>query len=293
MGYAHIANLYRHPMMLELFRQLIALEKVHGTSAHVSYKAAQGTEPEKIIYFSGGEKYDNFVKLFDEEALLTKFREYGCSEATIYGEAYGGKCQAMSATYGKELKFIAFDVHMSDKWLNIESAQRFVEHMGLEFVPWRIVPATVEAVDAERDRPSEVAERRGCGADKKREGVVLRPVVELQDSQGGRMVAKHKRADFEERRNPPKVGVVREVLAKAEAVAYEWVVLERLRHVLDKLPQGISVESTKTVIEAMIEDVIREAGPEIVDSPQVRRAIGVTTAKMFKEHLAHQLKDKE
>src|SRR4051812_35507155 len=105
MGYLHIDNLYKAQEILE-FKRVYALEKIHGTSAHVAWKDGQ------IRFFSGGEKHETFVKVFDVQALEQKFAErFGeTGDVTVYGEAYGGKCQHMSATYGPAMKFVAFDV---------------------------------------------------------------------------------------------------------------------------------------------------------------------------------------
>ena len=40
MGYAHIDNLYKEQTIL-MFRECYALEKIHGTSAHISWKGKQ------------------------------------------------------------------------------------------------------------------------------------------------------------------------------------------------------------------------------------------------------------
>ena len=66
----------------------------------------------------------------------------------------------------------------------------------------------------------------------------------------------------------------------------------RLKHVLDKLPQGINVESTKIVIDAMVEDVYREGKDEIVESKDVKKAIGRKTAIMFKQFIINRLREK-
>ena len=63
----------------------------------------------------------------------------------------------------------------------------------------------------------------------------------------------------------------------------------RLKHVLDKLPQGINVESTKIVIDAMVEDVYREAKGDIVESREVTKYIGSKTAVMFKQKLKNEM----
>jgi len=287
MGYLHIQNLYRpeSQAMIFLFREVYALEKIHGTSAHISFKEGQ------LHFFSGGEKHDNFVKLFDAEALAVGMAELGAMEVVIFGEAYGGKQQAQSWRYGKELKFVAFDVKIGDCWLDVPNAEQVSRRLGLEFVHWRRVPAEIEALNVERDAPSEQARRNGVEGDQPREGVVLRPLVEFKQNNGERVIAKHKRDEERETNTTRKVedpGKL-QVLQEAEAIALEWVTETRLEHVLDKLPQGIGMESTGQVIAAMVEDVTREAAGEIVDSKEARKAIGARAAKLFKQRFTKAL----
>ena len=299
MGYLHIANLYRpEAQRILAFKQLYALEKIHGTSAHVRWAK------DHLIFFSGGASHANFVALFDQAKLTAGFEEkFGVTsefDVTIHGEAYGGKEQGMSATYGPNLKFVAFDVRIGDNWLNVPSATRLVESIGLEFVGWELIPATIEAIDAERDKPSTQA-IRNCLADKTwerepiREGVVLRPPFEVKLNNGERLMAKHKRAEFSERKTIPNVDPAKaDILAGAEAIADEWVVPHRLDHVLDHLKadlgRDVMIQDMPKVIAAMVEDVLREAGAggpagEIVDSKDARRAIGHRTVKLFKSRL--------
>jgi flagellar biosynthesis component FlhA len=72
------------------------------------------------------------------------------------------------------------------------------------------------------------------------------------------------------------------VLEAAEAIAAEWVTPTRLEHVLDKLGE-VTIADTRTVIAAMVDDVVREAAGEIVDSKEARKAIGAMTARLFKK----------
>src|ERR1044072_2093204 len=98
MGYQHIKNLYADQRILE-FKRCFALEKIHGTSARVSWKPLENTTPDQIWngikFFSGGERYEKFLGLFDQSALAQKFNEkFGDQiEVTVYGEAYGGSQQ--------------------------------------------------------------------------------------------------------------------------------------------------------------------------------------------------------
>ena len=283
MAYKHIDNLYKNKDIL-FFRECFATEKVHGTSAHISYN--EGT----LSFFAGGTGHEGFVAIFDQEDLLQRFRNIDVLSATVYGEAYGGKIMKMSDTYGKEIQFIAFEVKIGDVWLNVPDACAFVESLGLEFVPFIRVPTNIDTLNSIRDLPSEVAFRRGCGADKLREGIVLRPLIELRKNNGKRIVAKYKSDAFAERHHQPKVKKEQnEVMIEAREIAEEWVTHMRLTHVMDKIRAvhggqfDFSIEDTGDVIKAMIEDVTREAKGEILENKSVNREIGRKTALMFKE----------
>lgn len=286
MGYLHIDNLYKDQTIL-IFKECYALEKIHGTSAHLSWNCKE----KKVKYFSGGESNERFVKVFDNDFLINKFSElFIDSNAVIYGEAYGGKQQGMSNTYGKELKFVAFDVSVNELWLEVPKAENVCNALNIEFVEYVKVPTDLEALNAERDKPSTQAKRNGIEDDKIREGVVLRPLVEFIMKNGSRVIAKHKRDEFKETKTPREVSPEQfKILEDAKAIAEEWVTEMRLKHVLDKLPQGINVENTKMVIEAMVEDVYREAKGEIVESKDVTKFIGSRAAQLFKQKLQSQL----
>lgn len=287
MGYLHIENLYRPKAQRILqFREVYALEKIHGTSAHVAFGK------EKTTVFSGGVKHETFAALFGTqmpslEALTAKVREiFGEKEVTVFGEAYGGSCQGMKATYGELLRFVAFDVCVDGKWLNVPRAVEVVDALGVPFVAFEEVEATVEALDRERDRPSRQAQRNGIEGDKPSEGIVIRPPFEVTNNAGERVIAKHKRPEFSERQsNPPVNEEALRVYTEAQKIADEWVTAMRLTHVLDKLGNPSEMCDTPKVIKAMVEDVEREASGEIVSSPEVRRAIGSKTAEMFKSRL--------
>lgn len=300
MGYAHIDNLYKNQNIM-MFRECWAMEKVHGTSAHLSFKRKVKTVKDdgsieveaELGFFSGGASYMEFIKLFDAEALKKDFLEAGPESMMVYGEAYGGKMQGMRATYGDKLAFIAFDVKIGDRFLSVDSAHLMVEKLKLEFVPYRRISTDIAVLDAERDLPSRVAVRRGITEPKISEGVVLRPIVELVFPAGlGRVVAKHKRPEFSERASKKDTVVdpgQLEVLHEAKAIAEEWVTTNRLGHILDKisgkLGRDVQIEDTRMVISAMVEDVTREAKDEIVASKEAIRAISTATSKLFVSHL--------
>ena len=194
MGYLHIDNLYKQQIIL-MFKECYALEKIHGTSAHVKWVA----KSQEVKFFSGGETHQRFVDLFNISELKQKFSEiFVTSDVTIYGEAYGGKQQGMSSTYGKDLKFIGFDVKVGDLWLDVPNAEDVCNKMNIEFVDYVKVSTDIDALNHERDKDSTQAIRNGCGVGKLREGVVLRPLIEMTLNNGSRIITKHKRDEFKE-----------------------------------------------------------------------------------------------
>lgn len=280
MAYLSIENLYRSKAQeILLFKELYALEKVHGTSANISWKEG------KVSYFPGGESLSKFKSLFNEERLVKHFTELGHEEVVVYGEAYGGSRQKMSYMYGPELRFIVFDVFINNIWLDVPNMDEVATRLEQEVVPWRKIVCDLAAIDNERDRPSEVAVRRGFTEEHIREGVVLRPLAEMFNRYGERMIVKHKHEKFGERKTPQKVEDPSKlkVLTEATAIAEEWVTEMRLEHVLQKLPQGIGLESMQRVLQAMVEDVLKESTGEIVDSKEARNAINKKTVELFKK----------
>ena len=284
MGYAHIDNLYKNQTIL-MFRECYALEKIHGTSAHLKWKN------KKLNLFSGGESHTNFTSLFDIDNLTNLFQTlFGDEEVVVFGEAYGGKQQKMSNTYGPKLKFVGFDVKVGEYWLDVPNAESVCNQLGVEFVDYVRVSTNLESLNAERDKDSTQAIRNGMGPGKIREGVVLKPLFEFRMNNGERIMSKHKRDEFKETKTPREVNPEEfKVLENAKAIAEEWVTEMRLMHVLDKLPQNIGMEQTRLVISSMIEDVYREAKGEIVESREVTKAIGSKTAILFKKQFEKSL----
>lgn len=278
MGYLHIGNLYKNTTIM-LFRECYALEKIHGTSAHIVWREG------RIGFSSGGARQDSFEALFPLD-MFQLFENLGHDTVRVYGEAYGGKIQKMSKTYGPLMRFVVFDVRIGDTWLDVPNAKDVAHKLGLEFVHYIRIPTDMESINTARDACSVQAFRNGLG-DMTREGIVLRPLQEFTKTNGERVIAKYKRDEFKETSTPREVDPEKQqVLADADAVALEWVTDARLRHVLDRLPSGIGIRDMGTVLKAMVEDVVREAGDEIVNSKAARKAVAKRAAALFKIHLS-------
>lgn len=293
MGYMSINNLYRNPGILNEILEWWALEKIHGTSARISFS------DKEVKFFSGGEKYEKFVGLFGVELLKTKFLELQAQKnfekIVIYGEAYGGKQQKMSHTYGNDLKFICFEVQIDDKWLNVPDAEQIVLNFGLEFVSYKKISAEnreqlEKLLKEARDEQSIQAIRNSIGEGKTREGIVMRPIVEKNDLLGERIIYKYKTTEFSENKNPRDL--VKISFSENTKLAEDWVTLRRLEHILDKFSQKKQPEISD-IIKEMEKDIFKEAGDEITDSIAVRKAIRKESAKLYITFLKNKLESKK
>ena len=292
----HINNLGKDDKVL-LFKEVWATEKVHGTSAHVAWNPDQ----KQIVYFSGGASAENFRALFDEafeERFMKLVDQNGKDvEVVVYGEAYGGKMQGMRLTYGDELRFIVFEVRVGGHWLSFDKVRTVAGELSLEVVPGEVIPCTEEALTECRNRPSEVSAMRGCRGNTDRfgncpplrEGIVIRPLVEMRANDGSRVIAKFKNKDFSERTSRKDADFPSEKkqeLMRAEEAAREFTTETRLEHVLDAL--GLSdpkIQDTPDVIRGMVEDILREGAGEVEDTKPLRSAIGKIAVRLFKTKL--------
>lgn len=302
MGYRKIPNLYQVPELLLALKgnNVYALEKIHSTSAHVAWDGSA------LKFFSGGEKHDKFVNIF-EPGLEGRFRFlFGEAKACIYGEAYGGKQQGMSSVYGPMLKFCAFEVELDGEWQSVGKAEALANEVGFEFVDYTLGPCDLAFLDYERDRPSVQAVRNGIAGDQPRKGIVIRPTSELlickdltikafykgHPDDETRVMAKHKTEAQSETRTLRKVVDLSEIqkIEDANKIADEYVTMNRLGHVLDGLRAGKYGEpidpkdlcDTKRVIDAMLKDCQDESKDEVMWSPAANRAVCTAAAKLWK-----------
>ncbi len=213
----------------------------------------------------------------------------------IYGEAYGGKCQGMRETYGNQLRFVAFEVKIGDNWLCVPAAENIVNSFDLDFVPYVKIFTSLEELNYWCNAPSQQSVKNGIIEERKREGIVLRPLIEVTKNNGERVISKHKNEDFQEtktKRSLEDLNDKQKIYEIANEISIEWVTPMRLSHVLDAFPKA-SIEQTSNIIKAMIEDIEREGAGEIVVSKESRQAISKLTAEMFKQRLKDVLRSKE
>lgn len=299
MGYAKITNLYKCAD-IQMFKECWAMEKIDGSSCSITATINQAGDLVHT-YLTGGESQTRVETIFagcalyDMETVKQILEQWNAESVTVFGEIYGGSHRKQSWRYGPTMKFVGFDVEFLSNsgktfFVNVPIAHDFCSKVGLDFVHYVKVTTETEVLNAERDAKSEQAIRNGVvDSDKPREGVVLRPLVEVLYSTGERVVAKHKRDAERETATPREVGKDLVVLEQAQQIADEWVTETRLQHVLSKLPPGIGVEKTGDVVRAMTSDIFLEGVGEVVDSREARVAIAKLTATLFKKHSAKPL----
>jgi len=130
---------------------------------------------------------DKFINIETEELFEQKFGE---TEVTLYGEGYGRKIQKGGNYIPDGVSFILFDVLINDIWLTRESVEDIAKTFAIDVVPIVGVGDLDEAVEYVKSKPNS---KIGTA---KMEGVVCRPIVELFDRTGHRLIVKVKVRDF-------------------------------------------------------------------------------------------------
>lgn len=113
------------------------------------------------------------------------------NNVTVYGEGYGAKIQS-GGMYRQDQSVIVFDVLVGSWWLSEDNVLDVAIKLGLEVVPFvhRSLPL-VDAIEAVR-----VGAVSSQWPDARIEGLVGRPVVDLFNRRGERIMAKVKVKDW-------------------------------------------------------------------------------------------------
>lgn len=131
--------------------------------------------------------YDNLGEMFTEDKMREVFSE---TEACLYGEGYGAGINK-GGDYRDDKGFILFDIRIEHFWLKREDLEEIARTLEIPIVP-RIDRCTLcEAVELVRDGFD--SQMRATAP----EGIVCKPIVDLTNRQGKRIVVKIKGKDFE------------------------------------------------------------------------------------------------
>lgn len=175
----------------------VATEKVDGTNVRIHI---HDDEVHPMSYTVGGrtEKAQLHADLESHLDIVgSRAAQTDLGGLTLYGEGYGPGIQKGGGDYREDKGFILFDVLAveSNMWLNRDDVEDIANQLHIPFAPvvWSgTLNAAIKKV-ASWDLPGVMKSRLKFGI---MEGYVLRPVVELRDRRGRRVITKLKTKDF-------------------------------------------------------------------------------------------------
>jgi ATP-dependent RNA circularization protein (DNA/RNA ligase family) len=117
---------------------------------------------------------------------------FGDKEVIFFGEGYGVGIQAVGKEYiADDNDFILFDIKVAGSFLDQDAVVEVGEKLGLKMVPVLLEGTIEDAVNFVKSEP--ISKVGTCVI----EGVVGRPITNLYDKRGNRVIVKIKCKDFE------------------------------------------------------------------------------------------------
>ena len=168
-------------------------EKIDGTNISVEW------DGHAVSFHGRTERAQipkHLLEYLEKTFLTTEAEElfeqtYGDKNVIFYGEGYGAKIQN-GGNYRSDVSFILFDVLIGDNWQEREWVEKTAKMFGIDVVPVVFVGSLEEGVDYVMEHhPSTIGTAM-------MEGVVGRPMVEMRDRLGKRIIVKIKWEDFKE-----------------------------------------------------------------------------------------------
>lgn len=166
-------------------------EKIDGTNIRICWdghrvrfygRTDDGQLPSQLT--------NKLIELFAGEANEQLFEQkFGEMPVMLCGEGYGQGIQK-GGLYKSEQDFILFDVKIAGNWQPRESVEDIAKYFGIDVVPIILEGTLQEAVDYVKKEPNS---KIGTA---KSEGLVGRPIVEILDRSGNRVIVKIKVNDF-------------------------------------------------------------------------------------------------
>lgn len=168
-------------------------EKIDGTNIRIYW------DGHRVSFYGRTDKAEIPAKLlnrlnelFNGEVNEQLFEQkLGETEVVLVGEGYGAKIQGCGSLYRQDQDFILFDVMIAENWQSRESVEDIASYFNIDTVPIVLEGTIQEAVDYVKTKPKS---KIGIANS---EGIVGRPVVEMQDRCGNRVIVKIKVRDFE------------------------------------------------------------------------------------------------
>jgi len=168
-------------------------EKIDGTNIRIYW------DGHKVSYYGRTDKaqipsqlMNRLIELFGGNTNEEMFEQtFGETPAMLIGEGYGAKIQS-GGDYRDDNDFILFDVCVNGKYIDREDVRQIANTFNIDSVPVIMVGKLQEGIDYVKTQPMSKIGKA------KMEGLVARPLVELNDKRGNRIIVKIKCCDFKE-----------------------------------------------------------------------------------------------
>lgn len=192
-------------------------EKVDGTNIRVWYRPTVATSQGFMPCISLAGRTDNAVipkplfealgTMFSHEKFAEVFPDVDAHGVILFGEGYGPKIQG-GGKYRDDTSFVLFDVKIGDFWLSRDNVDDIASKLGIESVPVIGQGTLWQAINIIKDgwgrdlagnlimSKGDPGYLRSQWGDFEAEGIVARPVVDLFNRKGERIITKIKAVDF-------------------------------------------------------------------------------------------------
>ncbi|MEE9573467.1 MAG: RNA ligase family protein [Candidatus Neomarinimicrobiota bacterium] len=151
----------------------------NGTSIIVAGRTNKDQLPERTI--------NMLNKLFQPkiEDFKSQF-----NTLCLYGETYGAKTTQGSGNYRPDQGFVLFDIKIGNWWLQRMNVESIATQLNLDIVPIIGTGTISEMIEKTQQRFN------STWGNFQAEGIVARPIIELQTRGGKRIITKIKCKDF-------------------------------------------------------------------------------------------------
>lgn len=187
-----ILNNYRNPTVAYLKDNIwLFTEKVDGTNICVhwdGHKVEFGGRTDKTQI--PGPLLSRLNEMFMTTEAEELFEQtWGDKEVILFGEGYGPKIQN-GGEYRSDVSFILFDVLVGDNYQEREWVEKTAQMFNIDVVPIVLTGTIQDGINYVMKHP------RSTMGTAMMEGVVGRPMIELRDRRGERVIIKIKWEDF-------------------------------------------------------------------------------------------------
>ena len=187
-----ILDNYRNPTIAYLKDNMwLFTEKVDGTNIRVhwdGHKVEFGGRTDKAQI--PGPLLNKLNEMFMTTEAEELFEQtWGDKDVILFGEGYGPKIQN-GGEYRSDVSFILFDVLVGNNYQEREWVEKTAQMFNIDVVPIVLTGTVQDGIDYVMKHP------RSTMGTAMMEGVVGRPMIELRDRRGERVIVKIKWEDF-------------------------------------------------------------------------------------------------